>query len=371
MPQEKRDYYEILMIVRTASTEEIKKAYRKRALEFHPDRNPGDKKAEDKFKEATEAYQILSDAQKKQAYDAYGHVGLSGAGGGSGFSSAGFGDVFEGIFEGFFGDGRQGARKAQRGSDLQYDLEISFEEAAFGAEKSVEIDREEACSNCRGEGTRPGTQATTCATCRGAGQVMASSGFFSVSRPCPKCRGRGSWIEHPCDACSGDGRVAATRKLQVKVPAGVDNGLRLRMNGEGEAGTLGGPRGDLYIDIHVHTHEIFTREGDNVLCEVPVSFVQAALGGEIEVPTLTGVTTLKIPAGTQSGRVFKLKGKGIVSLRGQREIGDEEIRVAVETPTHLSDKQKDLLKQFAALSGEKVNPLSSSFVDRMKKLFSK
>jgi molecular chaperone DnaJ len=367
----KRDYYEILSVERSATAEDIKKAYRKCALAHHPDRNPGDKKSEEKFKEATEAYQVLSDPEKRRVYDQFGHEGLAGAGGPGGFSASGFSDIFEDIFEDFFGGGGPRRRqRAQRGGDLKHDLEITFDEAAFGTEKEVEIRREESCTSCKGDGAKPGTSRATCTACHGSGQILASSGFFSISRTCHRCHGEGSFVEHACAGCRGTGRVLVSRKIKAKIPAGVDAGLRLRMPGEGEAGLRGGPRGDLYIDIHVRPHEIFTREGDNLLCEVPVSFVQASLGAEVEVPTLTGTTTLKVPAGTQSGKVFRLKGKGIASLNGHG-IGDEEVRIVVETPTHLSDKQKELLKQFAGLSGEKVNPLMSSFGDKVKKLFGK
>ena len=370
----KRDYYEVLSVSKSASAEEIKSAYRKAAMQHHPDRNPGDKKSEEKFKEATEAYQVLADPQKRKTYDQFGHEAVSGNGGGgfSGFSSAGFGDIFEGIFEDFFAaagaTARGGRSRASRGNDLRYEMEISFTDAAFGYEKEIEIQREENCSNCRGDGAKPGTSRTTCPTCHGAGQTMASSGFFSIARTCSRCHGQGSFVDHPCSACRGVGRVAVDRKVHVKIPAGVDGGTRLRISGEGEAGTLGGPRGDLYIDLEVAPHEIFTRTENNIACDVPMSFVQATLGAEIDVPTLTGTTKLKIPAGTQSGKVFKLKGKGIASLRGHG-LGDEEVRVVVETPTHLSDKQKELLTQFATLSGEKINPLSKSFSEKVKKLF--
>ena len=372
MSQQKRDYYEILGVSKSVHADELKKAYRQAALKFHPDRNPGDKKSEEKFKEATEAYQVLADPQKRKLYDQFGHAGVEsqGAAGFGGFSSAGFGDIFEDIFEDFFsaGGSSRGKRRAQRGSDLQYELEILFEEAAFGCEKNIEIRREETCSTCKGDGAKPGSGRTTCSTCHGSGQILASSGFFSIARTCHRCQGQGSFVEHPCAACRGTGRVLIDRKVHVKVPAGTDNGMRLRMTGEGEAGMLGGPRGDLYIDLTVAAHEIFTRQGDNILCEVPVSFVQAALGAEIEVPTLAGTTSLKIPPGTQGGRTFKLKGKGIQSLRGGG-LGDEEVRIVIETPTHLSEKQKELLSQFAALSGEKINPISSSFAEKVKKLF--
>ena len=368
MAQHKRDYYAVLTVEKTATVEEIKKAYRKCALMHHPDRNSGDKKAEEKFKEATEAYQVLADPQKRQIYDQYGHEGLDAQRGRGGFSG-GFGDTFEDIFEAFFGGASsRGRQPPPKGADPQHDLEISFNEAAFGVEKEMEIRRDEKCATCKGEGAQAGTSRKTCATCHGSGQVLASSGFFSISRPCQRCHGQGNMVEHPCTACQGSGRVGVKRKIQVKIPAGVDNGLRLRMAGEGEGGAQGGPRGDLYIDIYVRAHEFFTREGDNILCQVPISFVQAALGCELKVPMLAGTTTLKIPPGTQTGRVFKLKGKGIASLQDQG-IGDEEIKISVETPAHLSTEQKELLMQFAALSGEKVNPISSTFMERVRELF--
>ena len=366
----KRDYYEVLSVTRNASAEDVKKAYRQSAMKHHPDRNPGNQKAEEMFKEATEAYQVLSDPRKKQVYDQYGHAGLDSSGA-SGFSSAGFGDIFEDIFEDFFG-GATGRRqsRAQKGGDLGVAVEISFEESAFGVEKTLNVRREESCSTCKGEGSKPGTEKKNCSTCHGSGQVLASSGFFSISRPCPKCHGQGSVIEHPCSSCRGSGRVLADRKIQAKVPGGVSTGLRLRMPGEGEAGHRGGPRGDLYVEIHVKPHEIFTREDDDIICEVPISMAQAALGCEIEVPTLAGPAGLKIPAGTQNGRSFKLKGKGFPSLRGHG-LGDEEIRVIVETPTQLTEKQAALLRQFAESTGEKVNPLSTSFLDKVKKALPK
>ncbi len=372
----KRDYYDILGVAKDADTEEIKRAYRKAAHAHHPDKNPGDKKAEGRFHEATEAYQVLSDPQKREAYNRYGHAGVDS----SGFSgsASGFSDVFEGIFEDFFsagggsafGGGGKGSRRAQRGDDLRVDLEVTFEEAAFGVEKTVTLTREESCGTCSGDGAKPGTSRKTCPVCRGSGQVLASSGFFSIARACTRCQGSGSLVEQPCTACRGSGRVAAERKLQVRVPPGIDNNLRMRMTGEGEAGAYGGPRGDLYIDMHVQPHEIFRREGDNIVCEVPISFVQAALGAEIEVPTLAGGTLLKIPGGTQNGKVFRLKGKGLASLKGTG-IGDEEVHIVVETPSQLSEDQKELLRRFAELSGDKVNPISNSFVQKAKNLFGK
>lgn len=339
----KRDYYEVLGVPRNADPDELKRAYRQAALKHHPDRNPGNHRAEESFKEATEAYQVLSDPEKRMLYDQYGHEGVAGAGG---FSGTGFGDIFEGIFEDFFG-GTGGGRRAgpERGSDLRVGIEIAFEEAAFGVEKTVTVPREETCQSCKGDGAKPGTSRTRCPSCHGRGHVMAASGFFSISRTCPKCRGQGSFIQHPCDACRGAGRVPVKREVKVKVPAGVENGMRLRVAGEGEAGLRGGHRGDLFVDLSVRRHEFFTREGNDVLYESRVSFVQATLGAEIEVPTLTGRTRLKIPAGTQGGRVFRLNGRGIAALNG-RGIGDQQVRLIVETPTHLSDRQKELLKKF-------------------------
>lgn len=372
MPQNKRDYYEVLGVKRTAAAEEIKKAYRRCALQHHPDRNPGNKKAEELFKEATEAYQVLSDPERRGIYDQYGYEGLSQMAGAGGFSSgAGFGEIFEDIFEDFFGGSRgRGRQRPRAGSDLRTELEVSFEEAAFGVQKELPITREESCSNCKGDGAKPGTSRSTCLVCRGSGQVLASSGFFSISRTCNRCHGQGSFIDHPCPTCRGAGRVPVERKIKVDIPAGVDNGLRLRISGEGEPGERGGPRGDLYVDVAVRPHEFFVRHENNIGCEVPVSFTQAALGCDIEVPTLTGTTMLKIPAGTQTGKVFRLKGKGIVSLHGQG-IGDEEVKIVAETPMHLSDRQKELLKEFAAQSGEKVNPMTHSFMEKVKKIFTK
>lgn len=367
----KRDYYEILGVARSVTAEELKKAYRKCALEHHPDRNSGNKKSEEFFKEATEAYQVLADPQKKEIYDRYGHEGLAGLGNGGGFSSAGFGDIFQDIFEDFFGaPAGRGRARAQRGNDVGHEVTISFHEAAFGVEKEILMKREEVCSSCRGDGAKPGTSRKTCGTCNGTGQILAASGFFSISRTCNRCHGQGSLVEHPCGVCHGHGRVLMERKLAVQIPAGVDNGLRLRVPGEGEAGLRGGPRGDLYVDIHVEAHEFFIRNQENILLEVPLSFVQAALGCEIEVPTLTGMTQLKIPAGTQTGKIFKLRGKGFPSLRGGTA-GDEDVQIVVETPTHLTEKQKELLKEFSAVSSEKVNPISRSFVEKVKKVFHK
>lgn len=373
MPAHKRDYYEVLGVSRSATAEEIKKAYRQCALNYHPDRNPGDKKAEEKFKEATEAYQVLSDHEKRGIYDRNGHEGLHSQGWqpSEGFSAGDFSGIFEGVFEDFFsvGGSPRGRLRPQKGGDLEVTMEVTFNEAATGVEKSLEIRREEACGSCQGSGAKAGTSRTPCPVCRGSGQVMASSGFFSISRTCHRCHGEGSFIQSPCEACRGLGRVAARRRIQVKIPAGVDSNIRLRMSGEGEEGTRGAGRGDLFIRVRVRSHEFFSRRGDDLLCEVPISFVQAALGAEIQVPTLTGVALLKIPAGTQTGKIFRLKSKGFPSLRGG--VGDEEIKILVETPTHLSEKQKEILKQFAALSGEKANPISSSFMEKVRTFFKK
>lgn len=365
----KRDYYEILSVPKNASAEDIKKAYRQSAMKHHPDRNPGDKKAEELFREATEAYQILSDAKKRQIYDQYGHAGLGSQGFDASGFSGGFGDIFEDIFEDFFGatTGRR-RNRPQRGNDLALSVEVSFEEAAFGVEKKADVTREENCSVCEGEGAKPGTAKKKCATCQGTGQVMASSGFFSVARSCHKCHGQGSIVEQPCTGCRGSGRTAVKRNITIKVPGGVDNGMRLRMPHEGEGGHRGGPRGDLYIEIHVREHEVFKRKDEHVILELPITMVQASLGCEVEVPTLKGMAELKIPAGTQNGKTFRLKGKGFPSLRGHGT-GDQEIWIQVETPTNLNAKQVEILKQFAEASGEKVSPATSSFVHKVKKLF--
>ncbi len=370
MAQPKRDYYEILSIPKNASAEELKKAYRQCAMKYHPDRNPDDKKAEEMFKECTEAYQVLSDAKKRQVYDQYGHAGLGSQGFDASGFQGGFGDIFEDIFEDFFGTGTGRRRnRAQRGNDLALAIEVSFEEAAFGVEKKVDVTREESCPACDGEGAKPGTQKKTCSTCHGSGQVMASSGFFSVARACPKCHGQGAIIEHPCASCRGTGRAAIKKNILVKVPGGVDTGIRLRMPGEGEGGHRGGPRGDLYIELHVREHDIFKRREEHVLLDIPITMIQATLGCELQVPTLKGMADLKIPAGTQSGKVFRLKGKGFPSLRGLGT-GDQEVQVQVETPSNLNAKQTEILKQFAEASGEKASPAASSFVHKMKKIFS-
>jgi len=357
----KRDYYEVLGINRNATAEELKKAYRKQALEYHPDRNPGDSAAEEKFKEAAEAYEVLRDPQKRQIYDQFGHQGLEGAGfsGFGGFEDifSSFGDIFEDFFG--FGTGRRSRTRTQKGADLRYDLTLSFLEAAFGSETHIDVNKRGSCPACRGSGCEEGTQPETCAYCRGTGQATRTQGFFTLSTTCPKCNGRGQTIPHPCSECNGAGQVLVQKKVAVKIPGGVDSGSRLRLTGEGEAGFYGGPSGDLYVFIQVKPHEFFRRDNTNVICQVNISFVQAALGDTIEVPTLNGKKALEIPKGTQPGDVFRFKGEGIPSLRSNRR-GDQLIQVIIKTPVGLSKKQESLLKEFAKLeSGKLSNKLKS------------
>lgn len=366
----KKDYYEVLGVNRNASEEDIKKAYRKLALQHHPDRNPGDKQAEEKFKEVSEAYQVLSDGQKRAQYDQFGHAAFGDGGpfaGGFDFT-AGFEDIFGDIFGEFFGAGTGRRRGRGRGEDLRYNLTLSFEEAVSGVEKKIKIPRHGPCETCRGAGAKPGTAPQTCPTCRGRGQVSFQQGFFSVSRTCNQCQGQGTLIKDPCATCGGTGRVRKLHTLSVKIPAGVDTGSRLKLRGEGETGPAGGASGDLYVVIQVEQHPIFIRDNLDIICEVPISFVQAALGAEIDVPTLDGKVKMKIPAATQSGKVFRMKGKGIKDVQGYHQ-GDQHVRITVETPTHLTSRQKELLKEFAALAGEEVSPLAKGFLDKMKELF--
>lgn len=378
---QKRDYYEILGVDKNASTEEIKRAYRKLALKHHPDRNPTNKKeSEEKFKEISEAYAVLSDSQKRAQYDQFGHAGIDsrytyedifrGADFSSIFEDLGIGgDIFADILEGFglFGGGRRTRR--HRGSDLQYDLEITFEEAAFGTAKDFVVPRHEICPTCKGEGAAHGHGKTRCPKCGGAGQISTSHGFgFFFSRTCDRCEGEGTIIEKPCQKCKGTGRVVVERKLNVKIPAGIENGMRLRISGEGEAGLRGGQRGDLYVLVYVKPHEIFERHNSDIYCEIPISMVQAALGAEIDVPTLEGKVKMKIPGGTQSGRIFRLKGKGIADLHDHGR-GDELVRITVETPANLNAEQKRLLEEFAKVSGEDAFPKAQSFMNKLKDLF--
>jgi molecular chaperone DnaJ len=366
----KRDYYEVLGVSKDVDAADLKKAYRREAMKHHPDRNPDDPKAEEKFKEANEAYEVLSDDQKRAAYDRFGHAGvdgqsgMGGGGGGSNFSDI-FGDVFGDIFGG--GGGRRGG--PSRGSDLRYNLELDLEEAVKGTSTQIKIPTLVSCKTCSGSGAKAGSKPVTCTTCAGHGQVRMQQGFFSVQQTCPNCRGRGTIIADPCKTCHGQGRVEETKTLQVKVPAGVDTGDRIRLTGEGEAGDAGGPSGDLYVQVHVRDHAIFKREGADLYCEVPIDFVDAALGGELEVPTLDGRVKLKVPAETQTGKLFKLRGKGVTPVRGGG-VGDLLCRVVVETPVSLTNKQKEMLRDFqASMKGGKFSPKQSSWLDGVKKFF--
>ncbi len=377
MPDEKkRDYYELLAVTRGATDEELKKAYRKLAIQYHPDRNPGNKEAEDNFKLINEAYQVLSDPEKRAQYDRFGHAAFQGAAGGpggfGGFDfSQGFEEVFSDIFGDFFGTGRGRTRsRTRRGDDLRYDLEIDFEEAARGTEKSVKFQRLTQCDECHGSRSKGGAASVrTCPNCRGTGQVRTQQGFFSIATTCSNCRGEGSIITDPCAKCQGQGRIRKQETLSVRIPAGVDNGSRLKLRSEGEAGFAGGPSGDLYVVIHVKEHPLFVRQENDVIIEVPISFPQAALSSEVDVPTLEGKVKLKIPAGTQSGKILRLKGKGIVDLHGYGR-GDQLVKIVVETPKRLTARQRELLEEFAKASGEDVNhPLSKGFVDKLKEMF--
>lgn len=371
----KRDYYEVLGVSRGASDDDLKKAYRRLAIQLHPDRNPGNKQAEERFKEVNEAYQVLSDPERRAQYDRFGHSAFQGAPGQGPFGgfdfSQGFEEVFSDIFGDFFGTGRGRARsRSRRGDDLRYDLEVEFEEAARGTEKVVRFQRLTLCEACNGTRARGGsTGARQCPNCRGSGQVRTQQGFFSISTTCSQCRGEGTIISDPCPKCQGQGRLRKQESLSVRIPPGVDNGSRLKLRGEGEAGYGGGTPGDLYVIIHVKEHSLFVRQENHIVIEVPISFPQAALGCEIEVPTLEGKVNLKVPSGTQSGKVLRLKGKGIVDLHGYGR-GDQLIRVVVETPRSLTTRQRELLEEFAKLDGKAVNhPLSKGFVDQIKKMF--
>ena len=372
----KRDYYEVLGVARNASQAELKKAYRKLAMKLHPDRNPDDKTAEEKFKEAKEAHDVLSDDQKRAAYDQFGHEGIdrmNGGGGGGGHAQGGFGDVFGDIFGDIFGGagGQRGGSgpRVQRGDDLRYNLEMTLEDAVAGKSVKIRVPTYVACKPCNGSGAKKGTKAKTCDTCAGHGQVRMQQGFFSIQQTCPKCQGTGEIIANPCNTCHGQGRVQEHKTLSAKIPAGVDTGDRIRLSGEGEAGGHGGPAGDLYVHISVKEHPIFVREDSNLFCEVPLNISVAALGGEMEVPTLDGRVKLKIPAETQTGKMFRIRGKGVKPVRGG-PIGDLFCKVVVETPVNLNADQKELLRQFEdSLTGSKHNPQSHSWVGKVKSFF--
>ena len=385
MATTKRDYYEVLGVTRGATADEIKKSYRKLAVKYHPDKNPGDKAAEDKFKELGEAYEVLSDADKRSAYDRFGHAAFQ-QGGGFGGGAGGMHDPFDifrevfgagrggggGIFESIFGETMGGDGQDRggrgRGSDLRYDLQITFGEAARGVEKEIDIPKLQACDTCHGNGAEPGSKVTTCPTCAGHGQVAVTRGFFNIAQTCPRCRGAGQIIEKPCHTCHGEGRVEKTSKIKIKIPAGVEDGTRLRSSGQGEGGVRGGPPGDLYVVLHVEAHDIFQREGTDLFCSVPISFAKAALGGEVKVPTLEGSAVLKVPAGTQTGKVFRLRGKGMPEVHG-RGVGDLHVKLYVEVPTKLNPVQRGHLQAFADACDEHAPPEETSFFKRAKDFF--
>lgn len=386
----KRDYYEVLGVPKGVADDELKKAYRKLAIKYHPDKNPGDHSAEEKFKELGEAYEILSDPQKRAAYDRFGHGafapggGMGGAGAGGGPQWGGFHDprdIFEtvfgrgggGVFDEFFEQafaGGRGGRVTNRGNDLRYDLEIDFEEAARGVEKEVSFSVLDTCPECRGRGAAAGEHSTTCPTCHGRGQVVHTRGFFQVATTCSRCNGAGEIIANPCKHCGGEGRTQQRRKIKVRIPAGIEDGSRLRSSGHGEAGTRGGPTGDLYVVIHVRPHDLFVRQGDDLLCEVPIGFPTAALGGEIEVPTLNGPARLKIPAGTQTGTLFRLRGKGLPNVHGQGH-GDEHIRVIVEVPSRLNRPMREKLEELSRLASDDAYPQRQNWLEKAKRFFGK
>jgi molecular chaperone DnaJ len=373
----KDDYYDLLGVTKKATEEELKKAYRKKAVQYHPDKNPGNKEAEEMFKKVSEAYEVLKDPEKRAAYDRYGHAAFQGGGGGARGPAGGFHDPYDifrevfgqggGIFEEMFGGGGRDAGRRD-GADLRYDLEITLEEAARGVEKEISFRKLVSCEHCHGSGSEPGTKRVTCPTCRGAGQVRRSGGIIVFTQTCPTCGGSGVKIEKPCSVCRGEGRVPKTTKLSVRIPPGVDTGSRLRSAGNGEAAASGGSPGDLYVVLSVKEHELFERQGDDLFCEIPIKFTLATLGGSIEVPTLSGRASLKIPAGTQSGTTFRLRDRGMPSLRGGRH-GDELIRVHVEVPTSLAADQRKILEEFARVSGDANEPTSRSFFEKAKKFF--
>ncbi len=369
----KRDYYEVLGVGKSASEAELKKAYRRLAMKHHPDRNPDDAAAEVKFKEAKEAHDILSNAEKKAAYDQFGHAAFEGGmGGGGGQGAGGFGDIFGDMFGDIFGGQGGGRQRQRRGSDLRYNMELTLEEAVRGVEKNITVPRMSGCKTCHGSGAKEGSKPTHCGTCNGQGQVRIQQGFFSVQQTCPKCRGNGTIISDPCNTCHGEGRVRENKKLSVKIPAGVDEGDQIRLSGEGENAGTGGINGDLYVSVSLLAHEIFTREGVDLHCTVPISYSTLALGGELEVPTLEGRAKLKIPAGTQSGKMFRLRGKGVKNVRNAGFVGDLYCEVMVETPVNLTKRQKELFKELDEsinTGGRKHSPEGSSWSDKIKSFF--
>ena len=377
----KRDFYEVLGVGKNASDDEIKKAYRKLAMKYHPDRNPDSKEAEDKFKEGKEAYEILSDSEKRAAYDQYGHAGVDpnmagGFGGGQGFG--GFADAFGDIFGDIFGQGggggggRRGGPQVYRGADLRYSMEVSLEQAANGYDTQIRVPHWDECDHCHGNGAEPGSSVETCPTCNGVGQVRVAQGFFTMQQTCPKCHGTGKFIPKPCTKCHGQGKLKSQKTLEVKVPAGIDEGMRIRSTGNGEPGINGGPPGDLYVEVHIKPHPVFERDGDDLHCQMPISFATAALGGEIEVPTLGGKASFAVSEGTQGGKTFRLRGKGIKGVRSGYP-GDLYVHVVVETPVKLTEEQKNLLRQFDTsvhAGGSRHSPQEQSWLDKVKKFFS-
>jgi molecular chaperone DnaJ len=367
----KRDYYEILGVTKSASADEIKKAYRRLAMKHHPDRNKDDDSAEDKFKEAKEAYDVLRDGDKRAAYDKFGHDGVRGGPAGGGFSSEGFSDIFGDVFGDIFGGGRRGRSQVFRGADLGYELKLDLERAVTGDSITIDVPTQVACEECGGSGSEKGSEPVSCTTCGGVGQVRMQQGFFSIQQTCPACKGSGTVVTNPCHKCDGRGRVSKTKKLAVKVPPGVDDGDRIRLSGEGEAGRNGGPPGDLYVEIRVKPHKIFNRDGADLACEVPISFAKATLGGEVDLPTLDGNVSLKIPPGTQSEKVFRLRGKGVTTVRDKR-IGDLFAKVSVETPINLTAEQSAILEKFEAsvsAGGDRHNPRAGGWLDTVKRFF--
>lgn len=380
---DKRDYYDVLGVAKAANEQDLKQAYRKLALKYHPDRNPGDKASEEKFKELSEAYEVLSDSKKRQMYDQFGHAANQGGSGGFGGFGQGqggfegnindiFGDIFGDLFGGAGpGQGQRGRRRrgaGRPGADLETSVDITFEEAAFGTEKVITVPKTVPCDECEATGAKKGTTTSTCPDCGGRGEIHFQQGFFAVSRGCPRCQGSGQIIKDPCTKCSGSGLLKKRSQIEIKIPAGIDHGQRLKLSNEGEAGERGAPPGDLYVSIHVLAHDFFAREGSNVLCEVPVTFTQAALGAEIEIPTLDGKVSLKVPVGTQSHSLFRLKGKGIQRL-GTYGKGDQIVKTVVEVPSKLNGEQKDLLKKFDEISKNESHPKQSKFFEKVKNLF--